>query len=243
MAAKLSLLEQELIDERQVGKRLEARLDDLLIRVGVLSKRIRGSWNPLGKKTAVGLPRLKVVKVSPGPILLSNLSKKKASEFSPRRRGKTLTERIHPNIEPKKITDKTEVSGIDSSGQDETAQVLAFNKAFDLYRANKFLKAAKALNEFALNYPDHSMAISAGFYAGKSQMLLHRIDAAERQFREVAQRYSGQDLSLEALLMVGKCQEKKGQQDKARSTYLHLVDAYPLSQQARTASLRLKSLR
>ncbi len=107
LAARVDLLEKELSDQRIVGKRLDARLDELQIQVTLMARKLegRGAFGPGSKPAKV--PDLKVFKLSPPLPML------KLDESGPRTRngpapGTGVGRALKP-VDPAEVTERLAV--------------------------------------------------------------------------------------------------------------------------------------
>lgn len=252
MEARLELLDQGLADQRQLTKRLEARLEELQIQLRLLRRgRAQGAAGDQPHDLAV-------VKLRPEREPAARRQREPdAPGAAERKRGWRLKRTELEEIDPAEVTERlpadratadqalaAEQAREEQRERERTAELAAeFQQAFTLYRQNRLERASDALSGFARRNPGHTLAPDALFYAGKSRLQLGQVQRAEHSFLELARRFPDRDRSAEALLLAGRCQERQGQTKRARATYLQLVDAYPLSEQATEANERLESIR
>lgn len=252
LESRLELLEQGLADQRQVTKRLDARIDELQIQLRLLRR-----GRPQG--AASDQPEdLAVFKLEPKPERAADRSRKPdPPAAAERKRGWRLKRTDLEEIDPAEVTERlpvdrgagdralvAEQERQELRQREQAAELAAeFQQAFKLYRQNRLEPASDALSAFAQRNPGHALAPDALFYAGKSRLQLGQVQRAEHSFLELARRFPDRERSVEALFLAGRCQERQGRTKRARATYLQLVDAYPLSEQATEANKRLESIR
>ncbi len=257
--ARVDLLEKELNDQRSSNQYLEQRLDEVQIELVLIKKKLAnpgaGSMGYPGRNSS----ELGEVKLSSG---------KKGPKYHinrPKRHKWKLHQIKVKAVDPSTVTEQLTVdhdaanrplggegvevqssalsSDQDSQPDQDTMGLKVFNDAFSLYRSNQFAKAADALEDFSRRYPDHELASSGLYYAGKSHMMVGQFKKAAAVFKKLVKMYPRDERNAKALLLAGRCEERLGRPREARGTYMELVDAFPLTKEAVTANKRLQSIR
>lgn len=129
-------------------------------------------------------------------------------------------------------------------GLDEEQIAGLLDAAAGLLREGRRDQAEARLSLFLERFADHPLAARAYLLRGKIRFRDGRFDVARTDFQS-ALSLTGEDKeqAAEALLFAGRCDEHLGHLQEAKNTYLQLVQAYPLTQQATEANKRLEVIR
>jgi len=123
----------------------------------------------------------------------------------------------------------------------ESAKVI-YKRAQDLFLSGRYDEARTRFSELIAEYPDSSLADNAFFWSGEAYYAEKNFSDALANFRAVVERYPRGNKAPDALLMMGLCNEKIGESEKAALLFKRLAKEYSRSGAARIASKRLKAL-
>ena len=130
----------------------------------------------------------------------------------------------------------------EDDGYDEESIADELKAAISHFRNSDFTRAAKELKRFAQKYPEHFLTADALYYLGHARFAQGYYKDAEVDFSAVSLQHPESKFAAGAMLMAAQCHEKLGRRRNARSVYLQLVLAYPLSEEAAEANRRLQSI-
>ncbi len=123
----------------------------------------------------------------------------------------------------------------------ESAKVI-YKKAQALFASGRYDEARARFSGLIDSYPDSSLADNAFFWSGEAYYAEKNFTEALDSFSAVVERYPHGNKAPDALLMMGLCNEKIGESEKAAVLFKRLVKEYSRSGAARIASKRLKAL-
>jgi tol-pal system protein YbgF len=243
---RLGALEQDLIDLRRDQRRMAQRIEELQIQLTVVQKKLEQPTPPQKSSEASREPALQVVKLRP----VEKSSSAKSDLPLPR----VLLPPVDPNeVEERLPVDRDaarrpvlaedEPKKPAAGGEADEKLVEAFRKAFDAYQGGDFERAISAMHSFAEKNPSHRLAPDALYYAAKAELDLGRLEAAEKKFDAVIDKYPRSSHVASAMLFKGRCSERRGNREAARGAYLQVVQSYPRSDEAAEANRRLDALR
>ncbi len=114
-----------------------------------------------------------------------------------------------------------------------------YETAMALYEAGEVAGAERAFDIFAHAHPEHDYADNALYWKGEAAYDQQRFDDALGAFTEVVERYGGGNKAPDALLKIGLCYARLGDNANARDVLVGLVDAYPNARASDLARARL----
>ncbi len=114
-----------------------------------------------------------------------------------------------------------------------------YQAARSLYTSGKFIEAEQAFERFARANPSHEYADNALYWKGEAAYDQRHFSDALAAFTEVIERYGGGNKASDALLKIGLCYGKIGDNANAKDVLEQLVLAYP---NARASSIANKKL-
>ncbi|MBX7080653.1 MAG: tol-pal system protein YbgF [Nannocystaceae bacterium] len=123
-----------------------------------------------------------------------------------------------------------------------TAVVTEYETAMALYKAGEVAGAERAFELFARAHERHDYADNALYWKGEAAYDQEQFDEALTAFTEVVERYGGGNKAPDALLKIGLCYGKLGDDANARDVLTGLVEAYPDARAADIARNRLAEL-
>ncbi len=123
-----------------------------------------------------------------------------------------------------------------------TAVVTEYETAMALYKAGEVAGAERAFELFARAHERHDYADNALYWKGEAAYDQEQFDEALTAFTEVVERYGGGNKAPDALLKIGLCYGKLGDEANARDVLTGLVEAYPDARAADIARNRLAEL-
>lgn len=111
----------------------------------------------------------------------------------------------------------------------------AYAKAFALFTAGKYSRAAEAFEAFVKGDPSNRLAPNAYYWIGECHYSQKRYAQALQAFNTVASDYSKSEKVPDALLKAGLTQILMKEPDKGKETLRSLVERYPKSPAAAKA--------
>lgn len=246
LVRRVDVMEQNLSDLRRDQQRLAQRLDELQIQLNAILKKLE-SARPSASAPPAGGPALEIVKLRPV---------EKTAERPPKELP--LPRVLIPPVEPSEVEErltvdreaarrpvlaKEEPKSAPSPAVEDERMVSLFREAFDAYRGGDFERAIPAMLSFAKKNPAHRLAPDAWYYAGKAELDLGRLEAAEKKFDAVIDKYPTSSTAASAMLLKARCSERRGNREAARGVYLQVVQNFPRSDEATEANRRLDALR
>ena len=97
------------------------------------------------------------------------------------------------------------------------------------HRMRNYQESIAVFNQLKDSYPNHKLASNCVYWIGENYFMLGNYSAAITAFRSVLQ-YSRSYKIDDATLMLGRCYEKMGQYDQARSYFNQVISQYPQSE-------------
>jgi len=128
-------------------------------------------------------------------------------------------------------------------GYDEESIARGFTRALSPFRSSHYVRAIETLTKFARDYVGHPLAVDALYYLGRAHLVRGEYHKAQVDFSAVSRQDPRNRLAPDAMLLAARCQEKLGRRKDARTIYLQLVQAFPLSEEAAEANRRLRYIR
>lgn len=102
----------------------------------------------------------------------------------------------------------------------------AYRDAMELVRAKKFNDAAKAFDEFSVNYPDDALVANAMYWAGEVYLIDNKLDLAAERFSQVVETYPGHSKTADATYKLGVTLDRQGKKDEARQVLSRVISQF-----------------
>jgi tol-pal system protein YbgF len=257
LTKRVSLLEKEVADLHRANRDMGKRLDEIQIQLSLLLKKIvvKADAQPKSSMVRGPMPRLKVVKLRPDATGADNRHRVKSRSVA---RGPRpvpvepheVTERLQVDTSAAKLplmgglTVEPGQDGVmeEDQGYDEESIRQELNQALLELKNRRHSEAIGALIRFSHQYPEHPLAADALYALGQARFAQGDYQDAQVDFSAVSRQHPESRLAAGSMLMAARCQEKLGRRKDARSVYLQLVQAYPLTEEAAEANRRLQSI-
>lgn len=132
----------------------------------------------------------------------------------------------------------------DRPGRGRKAQTIVdeYENALAVYRAGEYVDAQARFEAFARAHPKHDYADNALYWKGEAAYDQQHYGDALAAFTEVVERYGGGNKAPDALLKIGLCYQKLGDQDNAKDVLSQLIVAYPGARASNIARTRLAEI-
>lgn len=114
-----------------------------------------------------------------------------------------------------------------------------YEAAMAVYRGGQFREAELAFDGIVRNSPSHEYADNALYWKGEASYDQAHFSDALASFTEVVERYGGGNKAPDALLKIGLCYGKLGDQANAHDVLSQLIAAYPRARATKIAKGRL----
>jgi tol-pal system protein YbgF len=154
-----------------------------------------------------------------------------AGEVSGAETGEVQPERRH---EP--AADK-----VKEGRQDHSAK-LAYENAYDAYRARRYDEALRLFEDFLKRYPDHELADNAQYWLGETYYDMGDYGRAILTFKDVVTRYASHAKAPDALLKIGYAYLALDDPSNARMFLKRVTKNYPASAAEAKARAKLKEI-
>lgn len=118
----------------------------------------------------------------------------------------------------------------------------AYDAAFAILRDGRYADASRAFTGFLQEYPAGGFAANARYWLGESYYVTQNYGLALEQFELLHRQYPQNDKAPGALLKVGLSQYGLNDLDAAEATLNQVLQQYPGTDAARTASDRLRAI-
>ncbi|HEX8700910.1 MAG TPA: tetratricopeptide repeat protein [Myxococcaceae bacterium] len=244
--AEMAALRSELRTMREQQARLGDRLERIERSTSV--SRARATQPPAAAAAApaeakpgakpqepsVQVPDLTVVKLKP------------KNEPAP-----SLSTRV-PVVEPDDDQVEMFVSGSPASSEPDSEPAAApvnnevldaeYEQSMSALRTGNVQLGVTKLQAFATQYPRHSKADNALYFAGLGHMGLKDFTSAAVLFESLIATYPAGDAVLDGMLRLAECRVKLNQPDDARALYTRVITQFPGTAAATQAEQRLASL-
>ena len=162
------------------------------------------------------------------------------------------TEAIARNKESssKKPVAKKEVAKVDTEpmntasdgSNDNNADQVAYQAAFDWLKKKNYVKATEAFQGFIKKYPDSQNIVNARYWLGQLYLLQGQPDRSIDQFQTIVKKYSQDKKVPDALLQLGLAYYAKGDTKRAVATLKQVQTKYADSKAADIAKARLQQI-
>jgi len=127
-------------------------------------------------------------------------------------------------------------------GKKGNAIVAEYEAAMDLYRTGEAEQAAERFAAFVGSYPGHDYADNALYWQGEASYDQGHFGDALSLFTEVVERYGGGNKAPDALLKIGLCYARLGDEANAKDVLTQLIAAYPQADATRIAESKLADM-
>lgn len=117
-----------------------------------------------------------------------------------------------------------------------------YQQALDTFKAGKFAEAREMFTGFAKKYPASDMASNAQYWIGETYYSEKNYEQAILEFQDVIKKYPNAGKVPAAMLKQGMSFFAIGDDKSAKYVLKKLVGEYPLSDEAKTASTKLKGM-
>lgn len=117
-----------------------------------------------------------------------------------------------------------------------------YRNALALLREGEHDAAAEAFADFVATFPKSDLADNAMYWRGEAYYDQGHYADALATFTAVIEQYGGGNKASDALLKVGLCYGKLGDQDNARDVLNRLIEAYPGASASDVARVKLAEL-
>lgn len=104
-----------------------------------------------------------------------------------------------------------------------------------IMRQNDFAGGRQSLEEFLKNHPNHELSINAMYWVGEAFYGERKYENAILQFQDVIQKHGEHPKAASAMLKQGMAFEALGDRRNARVIMEKVIEAYPLSDEAKKA--------
>lgn len=122
------------------------------------------------------------------------------------------------------------------------ADQAAYNQAFDILKAGKYVDAVTAFQQFLQTYPQSTLADNAQYWLGESYYVTRDFQSAAAAFQTVLDRWPDSRKAPDALLKLGYTQAELKHIAQARATLTSVSTRFPGSDAANLAAARLLQL-
>ncbi|WP_305043639.1 tol-pal system protein YbgF [Geoalkalibacter sp.] len=104
-----------------------------------------------------------------------------------------------------------------------------------IMRQNDFAGGRQSLEEFLKSHPNHELSINAMYWVGEAFYGERKYENAILQFQDVIQKHGEHPKAASAMLKQGMAFEALGDRRNARVIMEKIIEAYPLSDEAKKA--------
>jgi tol-pal system protein YbgF len=133
-------------------------------------------------------------------------------------------------------------SGQAPAQAEDSKEQAAFDGAMDLYRDGDFPGAEQSLSAFLTLYPESVLAPTAQFYLGSAYYANKKYQNAISVLNTMAGKFPNHPRAPDALLVVAGSQFELNDRPASKSTLQQIVNKYPDTAAAQTATRRLELL-
>lgn len=112
----------------------------------------------------------------------------------------------------------------------------AYERALGLFRERKVVEAARELERMLASHPGHALAPRARYWLAESLYIQRRYDDARQTFEAYVQVAPRSAKVPDALLKIGLCHQRSGNDAAAHRVFARLRSEHPNSVAARTAA-------
>lgn len=148
------------------------------------------------------------------------------------------------------VPDQAKISPQEKEQIDQSANVSGqgpgkeiYDKALSLFRSSKFNEAYRTFTEYIEKFPTGKMAPNARFWLGDCYYSQQEYELAILEYQKVIADFPSHAKAPAALLKQGLAFEKLNDKETATIVYRKLLDDYPKSEQVKTVTKRIESLK
>ncbi|MDO8426469.1 MAG: tol-pal system protein YbgF [Deltaproteobacteria bacterium] len=217
----IELLTRQVAEMKASVEEKGAKLDDLSNKFSLLHEKIEAS-NAAIEKIAV------VPEEPPAGLVVVPLGEEGKAQDMPR------------DARQERPTEKAASASIGPAKAD-TPEAL-YNRGQDLFISGRYGEARKAFLSLVKRFPESSFADNALYWAGESYYSEKDFEKALLRFREVADKYPGENKAPDALLKVGFTLMEINRPEDAKEALQGLTRRYPESEAAIKAKKALEKL-
>lgn len=124
-------------------------------------------------------------------------------------------------------------------GKRGSAIIAEYERARSIYKQGDFARAEAEFDGFVQRYPRHDYADNALYWKGEAAYDQAHYADALASFTAVVERYGGGNKAPDALLKIGLCYGKVGDEANARDVLEQLIAAYPRANASKIARKKL----
>lgn len=114
-----------------------------------------------------------------------------------------------------------------------------YEAAFQLMKQGDYTGASRAFRTFISRYPKSPLAANAQYWIAESNYFVRNFNLALKEFLKVEELYPSSRKLSDALLKIGYTYYELGEWAKARQYLQKVIERYPNTRNARSASSRL----
>ena len=117
-----------------------------------------------------------------------------------------------------------------------------YEAAMDIYREGRYADAEQAFEAIVSAHPNHDYADNALYWQGEAAYDQAHYADALAAFTAVVERYGGGNKAPDALLKIGLCYGRLGDDANARDVLTQLIAAYPRAEASKIAKRKLADI-
>ena len=123
---------------------------------------------------------------------------------------------------------------------DPAGEAREYEKALNLFKANKIKEAAGAFDAFAKNHPDSTLAPNAQYWLGNAHFALRDCKKSIEAHQLMISKWPQHAKAPDSMINIATCQQELGNAKGAKATLEGVLAKYPGTSAATTAKQRLK---
>jgi tol-pal system protein YbgF len=108
-----------------------------------------------------------------------------------------------------------------------------YRAALKLVRERRFAQALAAFEALSVSHPDHELADDARYWRGEVHYIKQRFADAAREFETLIERFPQSERVAQALVKLGVCRQRLGDDAAARAHFSRVRREFPQSKAAR----------
>jgi len=135
---------------------------------------------------------------------------------------------------------ETSASAPKKATADPAAETREYEKALNLFKANKIKEAASAFSGFVSQHPESTLAPNAQYWLGNAYFALHDCKKSIDAHKLVVNKWPQHSKAPDSLINIATCQQELGDKKGVKTTLETVVSKYPDTPAAATAKQRLK---
>ena len=126
------------------------------------------------------------------------------------------------------------------TASDPASEARDYEKALNLFKANKIKEAASAFDGFTKTYPDSTLTPNAQYWLGNAYFSLHDCKKSIAAHKIVINKWPQHAKASDSMINIATCQQELGDAKGAKTSIDALLIKYPDSAAAIAAKKRLK---